>query len=91
MIAISVDSVEENRKVAEKLGLDYRILSDGDREVIKAYGLLHPGASMDGGDIARPATLVIDADGIVRWRNLTENWRVRVRPDAVVMALEELR
>ena len=34
--------------------------------------------------------LVIDADGIVRWRNLTENWRVRVRPDSVIKALAGL-
>jgi peroxiredoxin len=83
--------VEDNRKVVEKLGLEYRVLSDSDRAVIEAYGLLHPGASIDGGDIARPATLVIDAAGVVRWRNLTENWRVRIRPEAVFEALEELR
>jgi peroxiredoxin len=82
--------VEDNRRVVEKLGLDYQVLSDIDREVIRAYGVLHPGASIDGGDIARPATLVIDADGIVRWRNLTENWRVRVRPDSVIEALAGL-
>ena len=33
---------------------------------------------------------LIDADGIVRWRNLTENWRVRVRPDSVIEALAGL-
>ena len=82
--------MEDNRRVVEKLGLDYRVLSDIDREVIRAYGVLHPGASIDGGDIARPATLVIDGDGVVRWRNLTENWRLRVRPDSVIEALAGL-
>lgn len=91
MIAISVDSSDDNRRVVEKLGLEYRILSDSDRETIMAYGLLHPGASINGGDIARPATLIIDAEGIVRWRNLTENWRVRVRPEAVLAALETMQ
>lgn len=66
------------------------ILSDADRRTITAYGLLHGGASIDGSDIARPAILVIDADGRVRWRNLTENWRVRVRPDSVIDAVETL-
>jgi len=28
--------------------------------------------------------VVIDSNGRVRWRNLTENWRVRVKPDAVI-------
>ncbi len=73
--------------MVEKFGLEFPILSDRDRETITAYGLLHPGASIDGGDIARPATLILDDDGRVRWRNLTENWRVRVRPDAVIEAL----
>ena len=80
--------MEDNRKVVEKLGLDYRILSDGDRKTITAYGLLHEGAGIDGSAIARPATLVIDADGRVQWRNLTENWRIRVRPDAVIDAVQ---
>jgi peroxiredoxin len=82
--------VDDNCQVVEKLGLEYRILSDSDREVIEAYGLIHPGASIDGGDIARPATLIVDGAGAVRWRNLTENWRVRVRPDAVIEALAGL-
>ena len=90
MIAISVDSVEHNREVVEKLDLDYPILSDVDRKTITAYGLVHRGASIDGSDIARPATLIVDADGRVRWRNLNENWRVRVKPDAVIDALQTM-
>jgi peroxiredoxin len=76
--------------VVDKLDLNYPILSDSDREVITAYGLVHPGASIDGSDIARPATFVIGPDGRVVWRNLTENWRVRVRPDTVIDAVEDL-
>ena len=90
MIAISVDSVEDNRKVVEKLGLDFAILSDADREVITAYGLVHQGASIDGGDIARPAIFIIGRDARVKWRSLTENWRVRVRPDQIIDALDEV-
>jgi len=63
------------------------ILSDPDRETIIAYGVLHEGASIDGSNIARPATLIVGADGRVQWRKLTENWRVRVRPDEVIDAL----
>jgi peroxiredoxin len=90
LVAISVDPVDRNREVVARLGLDYPVLSDVGRETITAYGLVHAGASIDGGDIARPATVVIGRDGRVAWRNLTENWRVRVRPDAVVAALDDL-
>jgi len=79
--------VDDNRRLAEKLGLDFSLLSDSDRETIAAYGVVHAGGGMGGRDIARPATLVIGADGRVRWRSVTENWRVRVRPDAVIEAL----
>jgi len=90
LIAISVDPVEDNRKVVEKLGLGYPVLSDADRKTTTAYGLLHEGASIDGSAVARPATLIIDAEGRVRWRYLTENWRVRVKPDAVIDALKKI-
>jgi peroxiredoxin len=40
------------------------------------------------GDVARPATFVLDRDGRIRWRELTDNLRVRVRPEPV---LEQLR
>jgi peroxiredoxin len=91
VIAVSVDPVADNRRVVDKLGLEFEILSDPSREVITAYGVLHPGGGIGGRDIARPALLLIDAEGIVRWRDLTDNWRVRVRPDAVLAAVERLR
>jgi len=83
--------VEDNKKVVEKLGLAYPILSDADRRVITDYGIVHSGASIDGGDIARPAIFIIGPDGRVKWRSLTENWRVRVHPDDVIDALDSLR
>jgi len=79
--------VEENRRLADKLGLEFSILSDSDRTTIAAYGVVHAGVGLGGSDIARPATLILDEDGRVTWRYLTENWRVRVRPDAVIEAL----
>ncbi len=36
----SVDTPETNKKFAEDLGLDYPILSDPDKEVAKAYGVI---------------------------------------------------
>lgn len=91
MYAISVDPVERNREVVDRLGLDFPILSDADRRAVAAYGVMHAGAGMGGVDIARPATFLIGPDGVVRWRDLTDNWRVRVSPDAVIEAVQELR
>ena len=89
VVAICVDGVEENARVAKRLELDFPILSDRDLLAIDAYGLRHQAASMEGHDIARPAVFVIDGAGIVRWRSLTDNWRVRVRPEEILKRLSD--
>ena len=38
----SVDTPEDNKKFAEKLGLDYPILSDPTKSVAQAYGVVSP-------------------------------------------------
>lgn len=84
-----VDPVERNAEVAASLGLDYRIAADPDLAAIDAYGLRHDAPGFDA-PIARPATFVIDADGIVRWRDLTENYRLRPRPEQILAVLDGL-
>jgi peroxiredoxin Q/BCP len=39
---VSVDSPETNRQFAEMMGIDYPILSDRDKTVARAYGVLGP-------------------------------------------------
>ena len=92
VLAICADSVKENLDATLKLSLDFPLLSDPDTKVIKAYGLLHEDAMTAEGtsDIARPAVFVIDRGGIVRWRQLTDNWRVRVRPETILERLAEI-
>jgi len=87
ILGISRDSVESSRKLAADAGLEVRLLSDPDLHVIDAYGVRHPGTGL-GDDIARPATFIVDREGVVRWRDLTENFRIRPRPQRIV---EELR
>jgi peroxiredoxin len=83
-----VDAVADNAKVVERLGLEYPILSDTEREAITAFGVVHEGGGLGGTDIARPAAFLIEPDGTIVWRNLTTNWRVRLRPDEVIRAIE---
>lgn len=90
VLAISVESTDENQRLAESAGIEFALLSDPAAKVVTAFGLLHRGASMEGGDIARPAVFIIDRQGKVAWRSLTDNWRVRVRPETIVSELEKL-
>ena len=89
VIAVSPDSVEENKGVADRFDLTFPILSDADLELTKTLGLLHAGASMDGGDVPRPATLII-RDGAIVWKDLTDNWRVRIRAGELLEALHRI-
>lgn len=88
-MAISVDSPETNRRHRQKQGFTYTFLSDEKAEAIRRYDVLHAGGGRNG-DIARPAEFLIDSSGVVRWVNLTEDYRVRARPEEVLKVIEEL-
>jgi peroxiredoxin len=90
-LAISVDSPEESRDLIAKAGYTFPLLSDPNAETIARYDLVHKGAGQHGHDIARPAELLVDRNGVVRWRNLTEDFRVRARPEQIVDAARALR
>ena len=89
-VAISVDKPEESRDLIRKAHYTFTFLSDPNAEVIRRYDILHRGAGLGGGDVARPAEFLVDRAGVVRWRNLTEDLRVRARPEAMVAAAKAL-
>jgi peroxiredoxin len=84
---VSVDTSEESARLVDGLGLEFPILSDATGQAIAAWGVVHEGGKPGAGPIARPATFLIEPDGAISWRSLTDNWRVRVRPEHVLEAL----
>ena len=86
---MTVDPVERNLALAGSRGIGFRLLSDPDLEVIDAYGVRHKEGGQTG-DIARPAIFVIDREGTVVWRDLTENYRIRARPDTILSELAKI-
>jgi peroxiredoxin len=89
-VAISVDTPEESRDLRRKAGYSFTFLSDPNADVIRRYDILHKGAGVGGRDVARPAEFLVDRNGVVRWRNLTEDLRVRARPEAMLAAAKAL-
>ena len=75
--------------MSEYYGFGFALLSDPDLETIKAYGLQHIDGGIEG-DIARPATLIVDGDGRIVWLHLTDDWRVRPRPAELLKILETM-
>ncbi len=57
----SVDTPELNKKFAESLGLDFPILSDPDKSVATAYGVVH-GMRM----VPERWTFYIDKEGVIK-------------------------
>ena len=55
----STDSVAQNTGFAEKNGATFPILSDPSKDVVKAYGALHPMG------FASRWTFYIDAEGVI--------------------------
>jgi peroxiredoxin len=90
IIAISPDPNERSQKLAQGLRLAYRFVSDRDLAVTRRYGLLHAGAGPNGEDVPRPATVVLDRDGVVRWYSVSRNYQVRPDPDDVLRAVRAL-
>jgi peroxiredoxin len=90
-VAISVDAPEESRDLMRKAHYTFPFLSDPDAQTIRRYDILHKGAGERGRDIARPAEFLVDRTGTIRWRNLTEDLRVRARPEAMLAAAKALR
>lgn len=88
--AISVDSPGESRKLCDAKGYTFSFLSDPDALVIRQYGVLHPKGGQDDHDIARPAEFLVDTSGMIRWVNLTDDLRVRAKPEAVLEAINRL-
>ena len=90
-VAISVDSPEVSRNLAQEAGYTFTFLSDPNAEAIRKFDLVHSGAGINGQDIARPAEFLLDSSGTVRWVNLTENYWVRARPEQIIEAANKLR
>lgn len=56
----SVDKPEDNKKFSDQLDLDYPILSDPDKTVANAYGVMSPRG------FANRWTFYIDKDGVIK-------------------------
>jgi peroxiredoxin len=89
-VAISVDSPSESQDLCRKAGYTFPFLSDPNTEAIRRYDVLHKGAGINGHDIARPAEFLIDSSGVIRWINLTDDLRVRARPEQMLQAAKSL-
>ncbi len=67
VIGISVDSFFALKHFAVDQKLGYTLLSDFNKEVIKAYDMVHHEFAFGYKDVAKRATIVLDKDGVIRF------------------------
>ena len=92
LLTVSIDSHEKSRELIQRLesetpgGVDFPLLEDQNHRVIDRYGLLNP----EGKGWPHPATYVIDKEGIVRWKFVEVNYKVRPTNNMIFDALKTL-
>ncbi len=89
---MAIDSKADLQKMADKISRDdgkapdFLFLSDPGHRVIDRYGLLNP----EGRGWPHPATFVIDRRGIVRWRFVETDYKVRASNEEILAALARI-
>lgn len=84
VVGISANSVESHKKFSEHHDLPLRLLSDASADVARKYGAI----SLIPGKVAR-SVFVIDANGIVRYREVRPLGLFRPKDDDVIRAIRE--
>jgi thioredoxin-dependent peroxiredoxin len=84
VVGISTDSVESHRNFARHHDLPLRLLADTDRNVADLYGA----QSLIPGKVAR-SVFVIDAKGVVRYRDVRPLGLFKPKDDDTIKAIRE--
>ena len=94
VLAVSVDTHEQTHELLAELGARtptaagpaLPLLEDQEHRVIARYGIFNPKSR----GWPHPATYVIDKTGMVRWRFVETDYRVRPTNDDILAALKSL-
>jgi peroxiredoxin len=70
--------------------VDHTLLSDPDHAVIARYGLLNQDDPRDR-PIPHPTVFVVDREGVVSWKFIEINYKIRPTNDDILAAVREAR
>ncbi len=69
--------------------IEFQLLSDPDNAVINRYGVFNANESR-GRAVPHPTVLVIDKDGVVHWKFIEIDFRIRPTNEDILTAVAEL-
>ena len=97
VIFIGSQSGEKNSALSNKFNIQAKFLTDRNHTYAKGIGLLDEGGLPLGlevlgfeKDVYRPAVLVTDEKGVIRYLDITDNYRIRSEPQEFLTILKEL-
>jgi peroxiredoxin len=91
VVGISVNDPFSNKGFAEKNMLTFLLLSDYNRDVIRLYGIeLKDFAGLKGYSVAKRSVFILDKEGIVRYRWVSENPGIEPKYKEIEQALEQI-
>jgi peroxiredoxin len=89
VVGISVDGPFANKIFTENRHLNFPILSDYKREVINKYGIVMANLGpLEGYDAAKRSVFVLDENGIVKYKWVSDNPLVEPNYDEIRSSLE---
>lgn len=93
LAALSYDPPAVLAGFAAKTGIGYTLLSDEKSAMIDAFGLRDPayapGSYAYG--VPKASVLVVDAKGVLRWKSVATDYKIRADNAAILKAVDGLR
>ena len=95
IVALSVDSPEDLQRMVDKISVDdsmaprFPFLTDPGHAVIDRYGLFNT-TDPRGRQLTHPATYIIDKEGVVRWKFVEVDYKLRPSNEDLLVVLEGL-
>jgi peroxiredoxin len=88
-VGVSADPPATLAAFQRQAGVRHRLLSDGGRQVLSAYGALVTDEKSPMRGYAKRAYFVIDREGVVRYARVNENPLDLLAPAEILQALRE--
>ncbi len=91
VFGISVDSPWANGAFSKEYDLNFALLSDYNREVVRKYDVTFNGlGGLEGYESSNRAVVIIDSDGIIKYRWVAENPGVEPNYDEIISTLKNM-
>jgi peroxiredoxin len=93
IVGLSYDAPETLATFAGKTGISYTLLSDEKSAMIDALGLRDPAyaAGSFAAGVPKSSTLIVDKAGVVRWKSVASDYKVRPQNSAILAAVDALK